>query len=165
MTPQQLNLTAVLADLFLPTTAGASAPSALGIHDFVDEWISAPYPEQREDRAIIVDGLTWIESQSQRRWQRGFLQIEDTHRHELVESIVPTSSAAATAENVFFRRFRYIVVGAYYTTADGARDLGYIGNVPLPSYPTVTEKERAILDTELRKLGIGDGASLVNTSR
>src|SRR5688572_17817433 len=47
MTTLQLQLTAVLADLILPATDTAPAPSAVGIPDFIDEWVSAPYPEQQ----------------------------------------------------------------------------------------------------------------------
>ena len=40
------------------TRASGSAPSAssLGVPDFVDEWVSAPYPDQVKDRPIILDG-------------------------------------------------------------------------------------------------------------
>lgn len=49
---------------------------------------------------------------------------------------------------------RYIVVGDYFTTAKGPMDLGYIGNVPLQTYPAISEAEKNLLDEELAKLGI-----------
>ena len=42
LTPHQLQLTTVLADLILPGMPGSPAPSVLGISDFVAEWVSAP---------------------------------------------------------------------------------------------------------------------------
>lgn len=155
MTPHQLQLTAALADLILPGTESAPAPSALGIPDFVDEWVSAPYPEQQADRTIIFDGLKWIDAEANRRRRRDFLQIDDQHRQQIIAAMArKNNGTVATAQGTFFGRFRYVVVGAYYTTPAGFKDIGYIGNVALTSYPPVTERERAILDAELRKLGI-----------
>lgn len=46
MTREQLNLAAAVADTILPPSATSPVPSALSIQEFVDEWISAPYPTQ-----------------------------------------------------------------------------------------------------------------------
>jgi Gluconate 2-dehydrogenase subunit 3 len=67
MEPHQLQHTAVLGDLILPGSTTAPAPSALGIPDFVDEWVSAPYPEQLEDRKTILEGLRWMDAEASRR--------------------------------------------------------------------------------------------------
>jgi hypothetical protein len=155
MTPHQLSLTAVLADLILPGTESAPAPSTLGIPDFMDEWVSAPYPQQQSDRTIVLDGLQWIDAEARRLWQRDFLQIDAQQREQIVMAMLPKA---------FWSRFRYIVAGAYYTTPEGFKDIGYIGNVPLTSYPPVTDNERAILDAELRKLGISFVSSSVKTA-
>jgi hypothetical protein len=155
MTAHQLQVTAVLSDLILPGTVSAPPPSALGIPEFVDEWVSAPYPEQQADRTVIFEGLKWLDIEATRRWQRAFLQIDDVQRLQLIDAIVSeTDHPYVTTQNTFFRRVRYLVVGAYYTTPEGFKDIGYIGNIPLPSYPPVTEQERSILDAELRQLGI-----------
>ena len=51
----ELQAAAALADFILPATATAPAASALGIPDFLDEWVSAPYPDQEKDRPLIRD--------------------------------------------------------------------------------------------------------------
>jgi hypothetical protein len=156
MTPHQLQLTAVLSDLILPGTADAPAPSAIGIPDFVDEWVSAPYPEQRSDRTVILAGLDWLERESTRRWQRGFLALDEQRRRQLLETISTTQGGLALpAGNSFFRRFRFVVVSAYYTTPEGFRDIGYTGNVAMSTYPAPTTQELSLLDKELGKLGLG----------
>jgi len=155
LTQRQLQLTAVLADLILPGSDSAPAPSMLGIPDFVDEWVSAPYPEQQMDRAIILEGLECIDAEAGRRWRKTFLEIDDAARQTMVSDIAGTSDRAAfAAQNTFFPRFRYVVVGAYYTTPEGFKDIGYIGNVPLESYPHITDEEKQILERELSKLGL-----------
>lgn len=133
MSTEQLKKTALLADLILPGTASAPAASAIGVHDFINEWVSAPYPDQVRDRGIVFEGL-----QS--------LDVDDLASGKATLSF--------DAHDLFFQRFRFLVVGGYYTTPEGWKDIGYIGNVPLASYPPVTDEERAILDKALSKLGL-----------
>jgi Gluconate 2-dehydrogenase subunit 3 len=90
MEPHQLQQTAVLGDLILPDSTTAPAPSALGIPDFVDEWVSAPYPEQLEDRKTILEGLRWMDAEASRRWQRSFLEIDEQSRQRVVAEIAQT---------------------------------------------------------------------------
>jgi hypothetical protein len=45
-------------------------------------------------------------------------------------------------------------VGAYYTTPEGFRDIGYVGNVPLETYPPISDQERALLEKALSALGL-----------
>lgn len=155
MEPHELQVTAVLADLILPGSQTAAPPSALGVPDFVNEWVSAPYPEQLEDRKIILQGLRWIDAEATRRWQHNFLEIDDDSRAELVADIAKRkANPARAAASKFFQRFRFLVVGAYYTTPEGFKDIGYTGNVPLESYPPITDEEHAILEKALSALGL-----------
>lgn len=153
MTPRQLHVTAVLADVILPGTDDAPAPSVIGIADFVNEWLSAPYPDQLADRSVVLSGIDSIDLQAQTKFGKSFIQIEARQQHELVETLA-IDDGSITSPSPFFRRFRYLVVGGYYTTQEGFKAIGYIGNVPLTSFPPISEQERAILDAELRKLGV-----------
>jgi len=49
---------------------------------------------------------------------------------------------------------RFLVVSAYYTTPEGFKDIGYTGNIPLSSYPPITDEERKILDKAFFRLGL-----------
>jgi|SRR5579862_2681733 len=155
MTPQQLEQTAVLADLILPGTAAAPAPSAIGVPDFINEWVSAPYPDQLRDRATLFGGLQWLDAEAARRANRRFLDLSDALRQSIVSDIGQKHPKPPFIDQQsFFQRLRYLIVGAYYTTPEGFKDLGYIGNVPIASYPAITEEERAILDKALITLGL-----------
>lgn len=155
MDPHQLQQTAVLADLILPGSSVVPAPSSLGVPDFVNEWVSAPYPDQLKDQATIFDGLRWIDIESLRRGKRAFLESDQRIRVAIVGDIAQKNPQAAfSAQNAFFQRFRFLVVAGYYTTAEGLQDIGYTGNVPLATYPSMTDVERSILDSALAKLGL-----------
>jgi hypothetical protein len=55
----------------------------------------------------------------------------------------------------FFQRFRYLAVGAYYTSEAGIADVGYIGNVPIAgSYPGPSDEAMAHLAAVLEQLGL-----------
>jgi hypothetical protein len=150
MQPRQLHQTAVLADIILP---GTPAPSTLGVADFVNEWVSAPYPDQLQDRAVVFEGLRWLDAESVRSGRAAFLECDPQVRQGIVDDIARKGSLPAERA-VFFQRMRFLVVSAYYTTPEGFRDIGYTGNVPLAEYPPLTSEERTILDGALAKLGL-----------
>lgn len=128
----ELQAAAALSDFILPASATAPAATALGIPDFIDEWISAPYPDQEKDRPLIRDGLKALGPKPD----------------------AAKLSALPKASSDFFKRFRYLVVGAYYTTEAGFKDLGYIGNVSRATDPGPSAEVKAALERELAKLGL-----------
>lgn len=99
-----------LADLLLPGDPAATPPappaSGLAIDAFFDEWLSAPYPDQRADRALIVPLLDAV--------ARAPLRARAIRRE--------TAFAEASA------RFRVLAVAAYYTTPQGLAAIGFVGN-------------------------------------
>jgi len=155
MSATELHKTAVISDLILPGTTSAPAPSSIGIAEFINEWISAPYEEQLRDRSIVRDGLGWLDTEAIRRNNRTFLASTEEIRRSILDDLSTGSSKSFFAQGqLLFRRLRVLVVGAYYTTPEGFRDIGYTGNVPLAGYAPVTDQERAILDGALTAIGL-----------
>ncbi|THD77073.1 MAG: gluconate 2-dehydrogenase subunit 3 family protein [Phenylobacterium sp.] len=151
MSHDQLQATAIMADFILPATAGAPSASGLGVPDFIDEWISAPYPDQLKHRPIILDGLNGLFWEAQRRHGLSFLDASPAQRSEVLTDL---QTAAATAPQGFFKVFRGLTIGAYYTTAAGFKDIGYIGNVPRTADPGPSDEVKARLEREFAKLGL-----------
>jgi len=156
MTDAQLRTTAAFCDIILPADERSPAASAVGVPDFIDEWVSAPYPQQQEDRASILTGLEWLEEQSLERFGSSFASATEPQKTEVVDAIArPTATAELADQAQFFRRFRYLTVGAFYTTEAGIEDVGYIGNVPLSGeYPGPSEAAMAHLAGVLKQLGL-----------
>ena len=128
--------TAALCDLIIPADDISPAASSVGVVDFIDEWISAPYPQQRADRDIILPGLTWIEAEAQGRFGKAFPALTDTQRAAIADAICSEKKAAPNAATAarFFARFRDLTAGGFYTTPVGMKDIGYVGNVPLEKF-------------------------------
>ncbi len=128
--------TAALCDLIIPADDVSPAASAVGVVDFIDEWISAPYPQQRGDREIVLAGLAWIEDESQKRFGKAFHAVLDAQRAAIADDIRSPATAAPqfTTAAKFFAKFRDLTAGGFYTTPIGMKDIGYTGNVPLERF-------------------------------
>lgn len=125
-----------LADLIIPADEHSPAASAVGVVEFIDEWISAPYPQQRGDREIVLPGLRWIDDESEKRFGKGFAAISDAQRARIADDICSAAKARpefATAAK-FFAKFRDLTAGGFYTTPVGMKDIGYRGNTPMPTF-------------------------------
>jgi Gluconate 2-dehydrogenase subunit 3 len=136
LTEAQRATTAVLCGLIIPADATSPSAAQLGVHDFIDEWISAPYPDQAADRVVILEGLAWIDAEAQRRSGRDFTALDAAGQAAICDAICSEKRAApefAAAAN-FFARFRDLTAGGFYSTPEGMKDIGYVGNVPLATF-------------------------------
>jgi Gluconate 2-dehydrogenase subunit 3 len=155
MTEGQLKAASTLADLILPEDERSPAASTVGVPDFIDEWVSAPYAQQQQDCEIVLAGLEWLEQQSQDRFDRSFATANEKQQLELVDGIARGASPEFAAQSEFFRRFRWLAVGAFYTTDEGMADVGYIGNTPIAGeYPGPSDEAMAHLAGVLKQLGL-----------
>lgn len=150
MTAAQLQIAAVMSDFILPASGAAPAATALGVPDFLNEWVSAPYPDQVKDKAIILDGLEALNLRARTRQGADFMALSAGHRLALLQDL----TRAKGDDRAFFRRFRSLVVGAYYTTEVGFKDIGYIGNVARTKDEGPSAEVKAHLERELAKLGL-----------
>jgi hypothetical protein len=86
---------------------------------------------------MVQDGLAWIDAESVRVFGRPFDAIAADDRRRLCDRLCDTTTAAPVDAEAarFFARYRELTAGAFYSTAEGRRDLNYIGNVPMTSFP------------------------------
>ena len=136
LTAGQRRLAAILADLIIPADERSPSASAVGVVDFIDEWVSAPYPAGQRDRPVVLEGLAWLDTESQRRFGRGFVELRPSQQHGICDEICDESRALAERESAahFFAVFRNLTAGGFYSTPVGRNDLGYIGNVAAASF-------------------------------
>lgn len=128
--------TAALCDLIIPADAQSPAASAVGVVDFIDEWISAPYPAQRADREIVLPGLLWIEAEAAKRFGKAFPALSDAQKSAIADDICSAAKARPQFADAakFFAKFRDLTAGGFYTTPIGMKDIGYRGNVALEKF-------------------------------
>ncbi|MET7666053.1 gluconate 2-dehydrogenase subunit 3 family protein [Streptomyces sp. NPDC005463] len=143
-------LVGALADIVLPGAAEYPAPSAMGIADFFDDWVSAPYTTQQGHRTVITTGLAMVDAEARRQFGTGFVELDGSRQRTIVDQIASTTAT----DRSFFTRFRSLLLAGYFTSDIGFKAIGYPGNVPLLAFPGVPPEAQRIIDDELRKLGL-----------
>ena len=139
-----------LADIILPGERSRPSPSQLGIDGFFDEWLSAPYEDQKEQREQILDGLLRLEEMATAIFGTDFLELKESQ----IDALLKRTIADQDNGLPFFKRLRYLVVSGYVTSDEGMRTIGYRGNLPLRRPAKVSQKARALIEVELKKLGL-----------
>jgi Gluconate 2-dehydrogenase subunit 3 len=127
---------AALADLVIPADADSPSASEVGVVEFLDEWISAPYPAQQTDRRTVVWGLQWLDEEAQLRYRRNFAALAANEMMAICDEIcfLPRAPDGRKEAAAFFARFRDLAAGGYYTSPAGMRAIRYVGNVALPRF-------------------------------
>ncbi len=135
-TDDQRRTAVTLCDVIIPADAKSPAASTVGVPDFIDEWISAPYPGHDRDRVMILEGLAWLEAEAQKRFGNEFTSLVAGQRRAICDDIcfVPTAKAEFKKAAQFFTRFRDLTAGGFYSTPEGWKDLGYVGNVAIETF-------------------------------
>lgn len=135
-TGAQRHAVTALCDVIIPADDRSPAASAVGVVDFLDEWISAPYPDQVEDRGIVLPGLAWIDAESAKRFGRSFADLTDAQKTAICDDICHAAKAKPEFKQAarFFATFRDLTAGGFYTTPQGRQDLRYVGNMPLATF-------------------------------
>lgn len=131
MTAEEKVVVTALADLILPADDLGPAASELRVPDYLDEWISAPYPDQQAARPVILEGLQWLDTEATNRFDNDFSSLKAAEQGAICDDICDLDKAgpAFKAAAGFFRLFRSMAMGAYYSTPEGWKALGYVGNV------------------------------------
>ena len=121
-----------LSDAIIPADEGSPSASSVGVVDFIDEWLSAPYPRQREDRKLVQGGFRWLDQEAKRRFSRRFTALKPAEVGGICDAIcyVPRAKPRFAQAATFFARYRDLTAGAFYTTPAGRNDLKYVGNTP-----------------------------------
>ena len=125
-----------LADTILPEDNYGPAASALRVPDFIDEWVSAPYPKQQSSRNTILPGLKWINEESNKRFRKDFAATSDSQKQAICDDLCDSSIKDPQIKKAagFFRSFTSLCMGAYYGTPQGWKAIGYVGNVPSSTF-------------------------------
>lgn len=150
----------LLGNLILPADDRSPGAGTLGVGAFVDEWISAPYPNQQADRAQVIGGLIWLDAQSRAMHAAAFGAITPAQRAVLLDALTVAAPVAKMAAPVaFMDTLRHLFVLGFYSLPEGKADMGYIGDQPTPGdYPGPTPEALAHLAQMLDRMGLPGSA-------
>ncbi len=146
LSDEEMRTLAALCDVIIPEDEHSPSASAVGSHEFIDEWVSAPYDFAETDRVLIRGGLVWLDVESGRRFGREFVDLSQDEKHDICDDIryLPEAAEEYKAGARFFGRVRDLTATAFYTTDEGMADIQYVGNVPMATFegppPEVLER-------------------------
>ena len=158
LTAPQLSLLALLADILVPRDGTVPSASEVGVPTVLDEWVSAPYPRQQQDRVTVLSALAWLDDEATMRFGSRFVSLQRPQQLAIIDDIAfnnadtkPQFQRIAKA----FALLRGLVVAAFFATPEGTKDIGYLGNTAIGGdYPGPTPEAKAHLDQVLTDLGL-----------
>jgi hypothetical protein len=136
LTADELATLAVLCDIIIPADDRSPAASTVGAHNYINEHVSAPYDGQRRDLVTVRGGLVWLDTESGKRFGTRFRDAAAAQQIAICEDIHYAAEAQPEfrAGARFFSTVRNLTATAFYTTAEGMRDLRFMGNTPSPTW-------------------------------
>lgn len=137
LTEAEMKIVTVLGDTIIPADEHSPAASAVGVPDFINEWVSAPYPTQVEDREQLRAGFVWLDQEAQKRFQKKFAELDEPQIAAICDDICSPGKAKSEFKKAasFFAKMRNLVAGGFYSTPEGWKDIGYVGNLPMVEFP------------------------------
>ena len=140
-TPHEMATLTVLADIIIPKDDVSGSASEAGVPAFI-EFIVHDMPQHQTP---LRGGLRWLDSESNRRFTKNFIELQETEQLAIVDdiaypqikyremgkevikgSVKPGMEAGVT----FFSLMRNLTATGYYTSKMGVEAMGYLGNSP-----------------------------------
>ncbi|MDN4501502.1 gluconate 2-dehydrogenase subunit 3 family protein [Alteromonadaceae bacterium BrNp21-10] len=158
LSSEQLGLVATLCDILIPREGDVPSATEVNVPDVIDEWISAPYSRQEQDRQQFLALLIWLDDEARLRFNAKFTQVSTAQQLAIMDDISYDKSDLADEfrrATQAFSSFRRLVLAAFFCSPEGTKDLGYIGNIPIAGdYPGPTDEAMAHLQKVLGELGL-----------
>ena len=134
--PRKLNATelatlAALCDMIIPADERSPSASKVGAPAYINEHVSAPYENNARDLVRVRGGVSWLNLESQKRFGKVFTGLTNAQKTAICDDIcyAPRAKPEFLTGARFFSLVRNLTATAFYTTDEGMKDIGYIGNV------------------------------------
>ncbi len=117
----------VLSNLIIPADERSGSATQAGVPEFIDDWLAF---QGGNLLAEIRGGLTWLDIECQRLFNHDFVDCSVVQQKQILDRIAyPDKSAPEDANAVaFFDHLRDLVVGGFFSSEIGVKDLPYLGN-------------------------------------
>lgn len=141
-TPHEMATITVLADIIIPRDERSGSASDAKVPEFI-EYIVKDRPD---NQTPMRGGLRWLDMQSLRRFNKAFIDCDQTQQLNIVDDIAyPEITWKENGKKItkgrkpkpemaqgiaFFSLMRDLTASGFYTSEIGVKDLGYAGNTP-----------------------------------
>jgi len=135
----------VLVDYIIPRDEQSGSATDAKVPEYI-EFLLAEKDANPATQVAFQGGLAWIDTESQKRYGKPFVNATDSQRREILDDIAYPSKAKPEMSHgvAFFNRLRDMTASGFFSSAIGFQDLQYKGNVFNPGYdgcpPAALEK-------------------------
>ena len=133
MDEHQNQMLIAISDLMIPATDTPGAKAAL-VNRFLDLLMSA---ETAETQRAFFAALSYIDGASMEQFNAAFVYLSSDQQTELLEQLAYPHTHARWGEqeseftgNAHFEKLKNWIVGAYYSSPVGLKELGWDGSFP-----------------------------------
>ncbi len=122
----------VLVDLIIPKDERSGSATDAGVPEYIDFVMT----DRLQYQTAIRGGLRWLDTQSNVRFGKTFVDAAPAERNALLDDIAwPAKAKPEYSQGAaFFSRFRDLTAGGFFSSKMGAADLKYMGNVPVAEW-------------------------------
>jgi len=122
----------VLSDLILPPDEKSGGGAAAGTAEFLDVMAVG----DAELRARFTGGVAWLDHEMRERHGKTFRECTPAEQKAMLDRLAWREKAPAElrAGAAFFALMRQWTVDAFYSSPQGVKDLGYVGNTAVAEF-------------------------------
>ena len=144
----------VLCDLVLPADERSPSATAAGVPEFIDDWLDFRRQEDGTDAlaAQIQGGLSWLDQESRRLFEKDFVEATDAQQKQLLDRIAWPAKAKPEDHRWvnFFTHFRDLTVSGFFSSKVGVADLPYLGNRAVAEWKGCDPKVSAVIEERIK---------------
>lgn len=135
----------MLVDYVIPRDSRSGSATDAKVPEYIDYLLSEKDASLNTQTAWR-GGLAWLDTESNKRFGRTFIQATDAQRRQILDDIAYPEKAKPELRYgvAFFNRLRDMTASGFFSSAMGWKDVQYIGNVFNPGYdgcpPAALEK-------------------------
>lgn len=121
----------ILVDFIVPPDASSPGAKEVGTVDFL-EFIMKDMQEQPDNQTLMKGGLMWLDLKAQDTYQKNFVELDALNQQLILDQIAYPEAADEDLEFAvrFFNQLRNLTLTGYFTSEQGLKYLGYMGNTP-----------------------------------
>jgi gluconate 2-dehydrogenase gamma chain len=137
-----------LADMIIPADEHSKGALDAGAVEFIDLLCS----QNPELATIYTGGIAWLDGAMQKRYITDFVSAKPVQQTAMLDLIAfrENQTPELGPGIVFFDWARKMVVDAYYTSAIGVKDVGYMGNKGMSEFTVPV----SALNSALKRSGL-----------
>jgi gluconate 2-dehydrogenase gamma chain len=121
----------VLCDIIIPADERSSSATQAGVPEFMDDWLDFKGGKLKTE---ILGGLAWLDIECNRKFSHDFIACTAAQKKRILDRIAYPNTAVSEDLNyvAFFNQLRDLVVGGFFSSKEGVKDLPYLGNKVVP---------------------------------